>query len=221
VSNHSGQTLLYAGNPEYPTVLILSHLLRMVCDVNSDNPLGAGNQQERLDVSTWLDGIPEPLGHYVAGFVEGEGSFNVPIVRERDRSMPFRVSLSFNVSQVGPQMPKFLCDVFTVGRTRGRPDGVFYFEVTKPMDLNTFVFPFFERFKLRGPKASDLEVFKQITEIVLSRCHLTPEGFRKVLELRGPMNRGGKRRRTDEEIIALIETERILRDHTQSSLLDQ
>jgi hypothetical protein len=88
----------------------------------------------------------------VAGFVEGEGSFNVPIVRERDRSMPFRVSLSFNVSQVGPQMPKFLRDVFTVGRTRGRPDGVFYFEVTKPMDLNTFVFPFFERFKLRGPK---------------------------------------------------------------------
>jgi len=118
-------------------------------------------------------------------------------------------------------MPELLRDLFTVGRTRGRPDGVFYFEVTKPTDLNTFVFPFFERFKLRGPKASDLEVFKQITEIVLTRRHLTPEGFKKVLELRGPMNRGGKRKRTDDEIIELMETTRILRDHTQSSLLGQ
>jgi hypothetical protein len=35
------------------------------------------------------------------------------------------------------------------------------------------------------------------------------------------MNRGGKRKRADDEIIALMETERILRDHTQSSLQDQ
>jgi hypothetical protein len=175
--------------------------------VNSDNPSGADNQQERLDVSTWLDGIPLPLGHYVAGFVEGEGSFNVPIVRERDRLMPFRISLSFNVSQVGPQLPELLRDVFTVGRIRGRQDGVFYFEVTKPKDLNTLVFPFFERFQLRGPKASDLEVFKLITQLVLSQHHLTTPGFMKILELRGPMNRGGKRRRTDEEIIGLMSRE--------------
>ena len=189
--------------------------------MEGDNPTGAGNQQERLDVSTWLDGIPLPLGHYVAGFVEGEGSFNVPIVRERDRLMPFRVSLSFNVFQIGPQMPELLRDVFTIGRVRGRPDGVFYFEVTKPLDLNTYVFPFFERFRLRGPKASDLEVFKQITQLVLSRRHLTPDGLKMVLVLRGPMNRGGKRRRTDDQIIELIEASRILRDHTQSSLLDR
>lgn len=189
--------------------------------MNGENPSGADNQQERLDVSTWLDGIPMPLGHYVAGFVEGEGSFNVPIVRERDRLMPFRVSLSFNVSQIGMQMPTLLRDVFTVGRIRGRPDGVFYFEVTKPQDLNTQVFPFFERFALRGPKASDLEIFKHITQLVLSRRHLQPDGFMEILELRGPMNRGGKRRRTDDEIIELMETSRILRGHTQSSLLDQ
>ena len=189
--------------------------------MNSDKPTGAGNQKERLDVSTWLDGIPTSLGHYVAGFVEGEGSFNVPIVRERDRLMPFRVSLSFNVSQIGSQMPSLLRDVFTVGRIRGRSDGVFYFEVTRPKDLNTYVFPFFERFELRGPKASDLEIFKLITQRVLSRRHLKPEGFIEILELRGPMNRGGKRRRTDDEIIELMGTSRILRGHTQSSLLDQ
>ena len=61
----------------------------------SDNPSGADNQQERPSTATWLDEVPYDLGHYVAGFVDGEGSFNVPIRRERDRGLPWRVSLSF------------------------------------------------------------------------------------------------------------------------------
>src|SRR5215218_7127420 len=77
--------------------------------MSSDNPSGADNQQERPSSPAWLDAIPPDLGHYVAGFVDGEGSFNVPIRRERDRGLPYRVSLSFNVSQVGPKPPSF-CD---------------------------------------------------------------------------------------------------------------
>jgi hypothetical protein len=77
--------------------------------MSSDNPSGADNQQERPSSKAWLDAIPLDLGHYIAGFVDGEGSFNVPIRRERDRGLPFRVSLSFNVSQVGRKLPSF-CD---------------------------------------------------------------------------------------------------------------
>src|SRR5947208_15542443 len=69
--------------------------------MGSDNPSGADNQQERPGSAAWLDRIPHDLGHWVAGFVDGEGSFNVPIRLERDRGLPWRVSLSFNVSQVG------------------------------------------------------------------------------------------------------------------------
>ncbi len=72
----------------YPTVLVisfLSHLINRFSDMDgSDNPFGADNQQERLSSSDWLEAIPLDLGHYIAGFVEGEGSFNVPIRRERD-----------------------------------------------------------------------------------------------------------------------------------------
>jgi hypothetical protein len=172
--------------------------------MSSDNPSGAGNQQERPSFPAWLDAIPPDLGHYVAGFVDGEGSFNVPIRRERDRGLPFRVSLSFNVSQVGPEAPELLRSVFGVGTVRGRADGVFYFEVTKPRDLEERVFPFFDRFPIRGPKANDLAVFRRIAELVQSGRHLTPRGIGEVLALRGPMNRGGKRRRTDDEIIEAL-----------------
>ncbi len=66
--------------------------------MDSDNPSGADNQQERPSSSNWLDRIPSDLGNWVAGFVDGEGSFNDPISRERDRGLPRRVSRSFNVS---------------------------------------------------------------------------------------------------------------------------
>jgi hypothetical protein len=172
--------------------------------MSSDNPSGAGNQQERPSSPAWLDAIPLDLGHYIAGFVDGEGSFNVPIRRERDRGLPFRVSLSFNVSQVGPEAPELLRSIFGVGTVRGRSDGVFYFEVTKPTDLKERVFPFFDRFRIRGSKAKDLAVFRRITELIQSGRHLTPRGIGEILALRGPMNRGGKRRRTDDEIIEAL-----------------
>jgi hypothetical protein len=172
--------------------------------VRSDNPSGADNQQERLGSPAWLDAIPSDLGHYVAGFVDGEGSFNVPIRRERDRTLPWRVSLSFNVSQIGAGAPKLLREVFGTGTVRGRPDGVFYFEITKPLELEERVFPFFDRFQLRGAKTSDLAIFRHITGLVQAGRHLSIAGIEEILSLRGPMNRGGKRRRSDREIIALM-----------------
>jgi hypothetical protein len=172
--------------------------------MSSDNPSGADNQQERPSSSGWLDAIPLDLGHYVAGFVDGEGSFNVPIRREHDRGLPWRVSLSFNVSQIGSEAPMLLKTVFERGTVRGRRDGVFYFEVTRPNELEERVFPFFERFPLRGPKAGDLAIFRQVTGLVRSGRHLSPSGIEEVLVMRSPMNRGGKRRRSDAEIIAAL-----------------
>jgi LAGLIDADG endonuclease len=172
--------------------------------MGSENPSGADNQQERPSSSNWLDGVPFDLGHYIAGFVEGEGSFNVPIIREHDRLLPWRVTLSFNVSQRGPEMAILLMDTFGVGRKRGRGDGVFYFEVTKPDHLQERVFPFFDRFPLRGPKAGDLLIFRSITKLVQSGRHRCADGIEEILALRSPMNRGGKRRRTDEQIIELL-----------------
>ena len=172
--------------------------------MGSHNPSGADNQQERPGFATWLERIPSDLGNWVAGFVDGEGSFNVPIRRERDRGLPWRVGLSFNVSQVGPEAPELLRSVFGAGTVRGRGDGVYYFEVTRPDLLEVRVFPFFERYPLRSPKSRDLEIFRAITRLVQQGRHLSCQGIEDILILRGPMNRGGKRRRSDEELIAVL-----------------
>jgi len=170
----------------------------------SENPSGADNQQERPSSSNWLEQIPRDLGNWVAGFVDGEGSFNVPIRRERDRGLPWRVSMSFNVSQIGEEAPELLRQVFGVGTVRGRGDGVFYFEVTRPADLEARVFPFFDRFQLRGQKRNDLAIFREINHLLLSGQHLSSSGIERILAMRGPMNRGGRRRHSDDEIVAAL-----------------
>jgi hypothetical protein len=172
--------------------------------MGSDNPSGAGNQQERPSSSNWLDRIPGDLGHWISGFVDGEGSFNVSFRREHDRGLPWRVGVSFNVSQIGPELPVLLRDAFGVGTVRGRRDGVFYFEVTRPRELEDRVFPFFERFPLRSPKRDDLAVLRDITELVRLGRHLSCSGLREILEKRRPMNRGGKRRHLEEDILEVL-----------------
>jgi hypothetical protein len=172
--------------------------------MSSDNPSGADNQQERPSSSNWLDGIPSDVGHYVAGFVDGEAASTC-------RSVAAVIVVSHGGSRCRStsrrlvrEAPSFLHHVFEVGTVRGRGDGVFYFEVTRPAELQERVFPFFERFPLRGAKAADLAVFREITELVQSGRHLLVAGVTEVLALRAPMNRGGKRRRSDEEIIAAL-----------------
>jgi hypothetical protein len=172
--------------------------------MSSENPSGADNQQERPGSSNWLDRIPCDLGNWVAGFVDGEGSFNVPIRREHDRGLPWRVAMSFNVSQVGRELPELLRTTFGVGTVRDRGDGIHYFEVTRPSELVERVFPFFDRFALRSPKQGDLAIFRSITQLVRSGRHLSPSGIGEILAMRSPMNRGGKRRYDESYILAVL-----------------
>lgn len=173
--------------------------------MSSDNPSGGDNQQERPSSPNWLEEVPVDLGHWIAGFVDGEGSFNVPIRRERDRRLPWRVGLSFNVSQRGRQAAELLEETLEVGTVRSRSDGVVYYEVTKPSELQERVIPFFARFPLRGTKAADLDRFAEILELVQTGRHLEPNGIREIMRLRNGMNGGGKRHRPDSEILRLLE----------------
>ena len=43
--------------------------------------------------------VPNDIGHYLAGFADGEGSFNVSFRPRGDYRMPWKVSLCFNISQ--------------------------------------------------------------------------------------------------------------------------
>jgi hypothetical protein len=54
--------------------------------MSSDNPTGADNQQERLDA-------------YIAGYVDGEGSFHVAVQRNACTKVGWQLVPEFHVSQ--------------------------------------------------------------------------------------------------------------------------
>jgi LAGLIDADG DNA endonuclease family protein len=152
--------------------------------------------------------VPPEIGYYLAGFTDGEGSFNVSFRPRTDYPIPWKVSVSFNVSQKDRVILALFKTHLGCGTLRGRPDGVWYFEVTNLNSIVENVIPFFERFSfLSAKKKRDFAKFKQIVDLMKSGSHLTVDGIRQILEIREDMNDGGKRRHAHVDILAsLIES---------------
>jgi len=161
----------------------------------SDNQVRADNQQERLhDVSS-------ELGHYLAGFADGEGSFNVSVIkRQSDYQNGWKIVASFNISQRDSTIPLLFQQTLGCGTIRFRKDGVCYFEVRRLSDLNTYVREFFARFPLRSARqAKRLEQLLSVVAIMAAKAHYSSEGIEQILNIRELMisNRKRKYQRAD------------------------
>jgi hypothetical protein len=172
--------------------------------MHGDKVSGADNQQERPSGRSWLADIPANLGHYLVGFADGEGSFNVSFRPRKDFRMPWKVSMSFNISQLDDTVPRVFQSSLGCGTIRFRADGVCYFEVTDLIQIRERVIPFFQRFRLLSGKSRDFETWRQIAELMSGGAHRTREGIAEIVLLRGPMNRGGKRRYPDHVILETL-----------------
>ena len=150
--------------------------------------------------------IPPEIGWYLAGFVDGEGSFNVSFRPRPDYKVPWKVSLCFNISQRDPVILSFYKKHLECGTMRQRRDGVWYYEVNNLNAIVANVIPFFERFGfLSAKKKRDFAKFKELTQIIVTGSHQSEEGIRRILEIRRDMNDGGKRRYLDAGILQSFE----------------
>ena len=148
--------------------------------------------------------VPAHIGHYLAGFADGEGSFNVSFRKRKDYEMPWKVSLCFNVSQKDKVILTLFKTHLKCGTLRSRPDGVWYYEVNNLNAVTDHVIPFFDRFRfLSAKKKRDFAKFKDLARLIGGGDHLTEVGIRKVLEIRKEMNDGGAGRRkySDKQIL--------------------
>ena len=156
------------------------------------------------------------IGWYLAGFVDGEGSFNVVFRPREDYKYPWKISLCFNISQKDKVILSLIKRHLGCGTLRGRPDGVWYFEVNNIEAIVNNIIPFFSKFTfLSSKKKRDFSKFKKIAHLICQNDHLTPEGIKQILQIRRDMNDGGKRKYQEAEILKRLQ-ETPLRDHTPS-----
>jgi hypothetical protein len=150
--------------------------------------------------------IPDPIGYYLAGFADGEGSFNISFRPRGDYRMPWKISLCFNISQRDSVILSRFKRHLGCGTMRQRRDGVWYYEVNNLTAIRENVIPFFDRFGfLSDKKQRDFAKFKKLATLMAERRHLDRNGIAEILQIRSDMNDGGKRRYMDDDILGAFE----------------
>ena len=149
-----------------------------------------------------LDEIPESIGYYLAGFVDGEGSFHLTFRHRKDYKLPWKVSLCLNVSQKDKVILTLIQRHLQCGSIREKGGGVWMFEVNNLDAIREHVIPFFRKFRfLSAKKKRDFAIFVQMAELMADGDHLSREGIERLLELRENMNDGGKRKYSKDDIL--------------------
>ena len=154
--------------------------------MDCDNPSGADNQQERSGFAQW-----------VAGFVDGEGCFSVPIFRNPTCRLGWQVQPSFTVVQGerSVQVLHALEQFFGRGKVgrNGRHDNhredVWRFCVRALGDVSVRVVPFFEEHPLVTAKSSDFAGFAQVVRMMSEGAHFTVSGLEQIAGLAESINR--------------------------------
>jgi LAGLIDADG endonuclease len=168
---------------------------------DSDNVSGADNQQERLD-------------SYIAGYVDGEGSFSVSVQRNATCRIGFQLIPEFHVSQNGDraQVLELIHQRLGCGyiKPNSRRDRALVFVVRKRVDLTERVIPFFERNPMLSSKQADFQKFAQIVRELSLDHHRTEAGFRRLLDLALSMNGDGRFRKVRwNELLAIQNPQRL------------
>lgn len=154
-----------------------------------------------------VDQVPDALGYYFAGFVDGEGSFHLTFRRRPDYKLPWKVSLCLNVSQKDRVILALIKRHLQCGTIRYKSDDVWMFEVNNLNAIRGNVIPFFNRFGfLSAKKKRDFAIFSQMAELMAGGSHLNKKGIAQLLRLRRKMNDGGKRKYSEDTILAAFET---------------
>jgi len=156
--------------------------------MSSDNASSAVNQQERLDP-------------YIAGFVDGEGSFHVAVQRNPSTRLGWQLVPEFHVSQDAqrPEVLDLIRERLGCGSIRenhrGSRDTTMVFVVRRRDDLLNKVIPFFERQPLISGKRAEFDTFAHIVREMNVGEHLSAKGFARLKALALAMNGGGRYRR--------------------------
>lgn len=153
-----------------------------------------------MDKNNWVNKVNPAKGYYLAGFADGEGSFNISLRRRADHSIGWQVVLTFNVSQKETYILSQFKRILGCGRLQKRKDGLHMYVVSNPNSIIERVIPFFKRFNfLSQNKKKNFMLFVKATKIIKEKRHLTREGFMEIVDIREKINEGRGRKRKYEK----------------------
>lgn len=134
---------------------------------------------------------------YIVGFVEGEGCFAITISKHKTKKLGLDARLVFEIELRGDDRPVLekIKNYFGVGHIYNlnyKRYGWFphaKYSVHSLEDLKKTIVPFFKKYRLKGKKAKDFQLFCQAIDVFTHKKHLTIDGLTKLKDLRKFMNK--------------------------------
>jgi LAGLIDADG endonuclease len=172
-----------------------------------DNSTSAGNQQERLSSE-------ERRRWFLAGVIEGEGSFCISIKKHPTTALGFYVQPCFFLYQHESRRPllEMAREQFQAGAIYPKPGNpaVLVFAINSRRAVSQRVVPFLKQYMEFSARREDMERYLEVVDLLERGVHREPEGLARIVRIAYAMNMDGKQRvRTLDELL-----DRILRGHT-------
>lgn len=162
--------------------------------------MAADNQQERF-INIKFD---ENFKWYLAGFVDGEGSFCLSIKKRPSTKFGWGIDPGFYLYQ--HEKNKWILELakkfFNHGsiHRKSSPYNVFTYKISGIRPVFETVIPFFRHYKLLG-KNHVFELFCQGVEKLLRKEHFYEKGFKEIIDIAYQMNQMGKGKKWDKNFI--------------------
>lgn len=143
---------------------------------------------------------------FITGFMDGEGSFMVSVLKYPTFRTGWKVQARFVITQHERdiELIKNIQSFFTLKGIRGVNGGSsevignvdpkgkdqVYLRVTSLEQITNVIIPHFDKYPLITQKKADFQLFKLVVNIMNNKEHLTTEGLDKIVSLKASMNKG-------------------------------
>lgn len=160
--------------------------------------------------------LPDKIGYYISGFVDGEGSF-ITSARKRsaDDGYPcgWKFSFAFNISNNDLRVLRFCQHYLGFGNIRETGPGKYILEIEDAIILRQHIIPFFKKYPFVSvKKRHSLRVFELLLKFVEQGPIQTGERLLKYFEYRRVLGKFRESRitNTDKVIVKTFICQRTL-----------
>lgn len=131
---------------------------------------------------------------WVSGFIDGEGTFHVGVLKNTSIRLGFQVQLQFCITQHIRDVVlinKFIQFFGGVGFVINDGPTKVQYRIRRFKDI-PILMNLLQCYPLQTQKALDAECFFKVYEMMLNKEHLSAEGLERIIAIKNTMNRSRK-----------------------------
>jgi len=128
---------------------------------------------------------------WVTGFIDGEGTFFVDLLKNSTMALGIQVQLQFVITQHirDEALMKRFIEFFNTGTLVSDGPTKVQYRIRRFSDFDLHLFPLLDEYPLETNKRLDAEAFRKVHSLMKEKRHLTQNGLDEIKAIKATMNR--------------------------------